>query len=86
MHSIQKKSQDDFCRDLINHVTSAPVVAFIVVGYDAVKNLMELAGDVDPEKACLKSPMSLRSVYGKNIILGGVDVSETQACVYRVRR
>ncbi|ODM87242.1 Nucleoside diphosphate kinase 7 [Orchesella cincta] len=50
---------------------------------NAIQRLMELAGDIDPGKAKLKNAMSLRAVYGQNIVFGGVDISESPECVVR---
>ncbi|CAL8141121.1 unnamed protein product [Orchesella dallaii] len=76
-------SAESFFKELILHVTSAPVVALVLVGENAIGRLIELAGDIDPGKAKLKNAMSLRAVYGQNIVFGGVDVSETPECVIR---
>ena len=81
-HDIRERSQ--FFIELIRHVTSAPVVAFILVGPCAIERLKQLAGDKDPGQAKLKNAMSLRALYGENEIRCAVDVSETPECVCRV--
>lgn len=59
------------------------MVAFILVGENAVQRLMDMAGDMDPGKAKLKNAWSLRALYGRNFIECGVDVSESPGCVAR---
>lgn len=56
------------------------MVAFLLVGENAVERLVEMAGPMDPGKAKLKNAWSLRALYGKNFIHCGVDVSETLEC------
>ncbi len=59
----------DFYPGLIRYMTSAPVLAFVVEGRDAVSSLRKLAGATDPSKA---EAGTIRGDYGaytsRNII------------------
>jgi nucleoside diphosphate kinase len=66
-----------YFEDLIEHVISGPSVLLVVKGEDVVTGLKELAGPHDPQEARKISPMSFRALYGENVAVNGVDVSET---------
>lgn len=49
----------------IEHIVSGNIVAFELIGDDAVERFNALAGPADPEEARAKEPTSLRAIYGK---------------------
>ncbi len=50
-----------FYLPLLDYMTSGPVVALVLAGYDAIKTLRQLAGPTDPAQA---SPGTIRGDYG----------------------
>jgi hypothetical protein len=69
---------------MVDNLLSGPVAAFLLVGQNAIQNLLCLAGDIDPGIAKLKHPSSLRAVYGRDFMLNAVHVSESPGCVLKV--
>ena len=65
-------------------MTSGPVVAFLLVGENAVEKLLTMLGDTDPQDAKLKSPTSLRALYGVDMIHNAFHGSESFDCVLKV--
>ncbi|XP_035707297.1 nucleoside diphosphate kinase 7-like [Folsomia candida] len=62
-------------------MTSGPLVAFLLVGRDAIQKVRCLAGDQDPGVAKLQQPGSLRAIYGNDFVTNAVQISESPACV-----
>ncbi|MCX7787321.1 MAG: nucleoside-diphosphate kinase [Spirochaetes bacterium] len=50
-----------FYPPLLEYMTSGPVIALVLAGYDAVKTLRQLAGPTDPAQA---PPGTIRGDYG----------------------
>jgi len=71
---------------LVENITSGPVVAFLLVGENAIERLQCLIGDPDSGVARLKDPSTLRAIYGKDRIINAFHVSETPGCVEKVRQ
>ncbi|MCK4777356.1 MAG: nucleoside-diphosphate kinase [Actinomycetia bacterium] len=69
----------DFYNELIDYVTSGPIVWMILEGENAVKIVRALMGATDPKEA---SPGTIRGDYGMSIdknIIHGSDSTETAA-------
>ena len=62
---------------MIEHLISEPVVAFQLLGPDAVTRLLDIVGPEDPEDAKAKHPESLRAIYGIDKIRNAIYVSKT---------
>jgi len=69
---------------LIDHITSGPLVALLLVAENSIEKAKNLLGDENPAEAKLKNPTCLRGLYGSDTIHNGFHVSETTACVVRV--
>lgn len=69
----------------MTQMTSGPLVAFLLVGRDAIQKVRCLAGDQDPGVAKLQQPGSLRAIYGNDFVTNAVQISESPACVEKVR-
>lgn len=70
----------------MEQITSAPVVALILVGGCAIEKLQSIVGEEDPGEAKLKHAMSLRAQYGLDKLRKGFEVSEDPGCVLKVKR
>lgn len=55
-------------RDLLQFVTSAPVVALHLVGDDCIGRWSRLLGPIDPDQAKQTAPQSLRARYGSSVL------------------
>ena len=53
-----------FYSELVNFITSAPVILMAIQGESAVKKMRDIMGDTDPSKA---KDGTLRKIYGDNI-------------------
>ncbi|KAK6195667.1 hypothetical protein SNE40_001049 [Patella caerulea] len=53
-----------FLNDLLEYVTSGPVLAFEVVGQNAITNWRKTIGPTDPATARSEAPNSIRAQYG----------------------
>lgn len=64
--------------NMINHVTSCPVLAVMIVGdnYDAVQRFRDLSGPLDPELAKVLKPKSLRALFGNDVAQNAVHCSD----------
>jgi len=63
-----------FFRDLVEYITSGPVVALEVEGVDAVSRMRELIGATNPADA---RPGTLRAMYGKSLQNNAVHGSDS---------
>ncbi|KAI5063391.1 hypothetical protein GOP47_0021938 [Adiantum capillus-veneris] len=62
-----------FFDDLIDFMTSGPILAMVLEQDSAVAKWRELIGPTDPKKAQIEQPNSIRAIYGS---------STTQNCVH----
>lgn len=64
--------------NMINHVTSSPVLAVMIVGdnFDVVQRFRELTGPLDPELARVLKPKSLRALFGADVALNAIHCSD----------
>ncbi len=60
------------------------MVAFLLVGENAIEKMKVMLGETDPCDAKLKSPTSLRALYGQDLIHNGFHASESFDCVLKV--
>ncbi|GFR88148.1 nucleoside diphosphate kinase [Elysia marginata] len=72
-----------FLRDLLNYVTEGPVVAFELVGENAINRWRELIGPTDPSKARAEASTSLRARFGKDVTHNGFHGSDSPASAAR---
>ncbi|MEN3040830.1 MAG: nucleoside-diphosphate kinase [Bacteroidia bacterium] len=63
-----------FFADLVEFMTSGPVIAFVLEKENAVAAYRELMGATDPAKA---APGTLRALYGQNIERNAVHGSDS---------
>ncbi|MCS6895482.1 MAG: nucleoside-diphosphate kinase [Bacteroidia bacterium] len=63
-----------FFADLVEFMTSGPVIAFVLQKENAVTAYRELMGATDPAKA---APNTLRALYGQNIERNAVHGSDS---------
>lgn len=69
-----------FFGDLVDFITSGPVVALVVEGEDAVTVVRDLMGATDPKKA---APGTIRGDFGLEITENIVHGSDSQASAKR---
>jgi nucleoside-diphosphate kinase len=64
--------------NMINHVTSCPVLAVMIVGdnYEVVERFRDLTGPLDPELAKVLKPKSLRALYGDDVAQNAIHCSD----------
>jgi nucleoside-diphosphate kinase len=65
-----------FYNDLINYMTSGPVVAAILEKDNAVESFRKLIGATDPAKA---EPGTIRNLYAKSIDANAIHGSDSDA-------
>lgn len=63
-----------FYKDLVDYITSGPLIAFILEGEDAVSRVRALNGVTDPKDA---SDNTIRSLYGLNLSKNTVHASDS---------
>ncbi|ESO98810.1 hypothetical protein LOTGIDRAFT_187020 [Lottia gigantea] len=60
----QEHRGKSFLNDLLGYVTSGPVLAFEIVGENAIENWRKTIGPTDPAIARSEAPKSIRAQYG----------------------
>lgn len=73
-----------FYEGLIRYITSGPVVAMVVEGWDAIKHTRKLVGTTNPAEA---TPGSIRGDYGMDIrrnIVHAADSVESAKIEYSI--
>lgn len=70
----------DFFEPLVAHITSGPVVPFVVEGEDAVRVAREMAGTTDPKKA---APGTIRADFGIDIQRNVIHAADSPATAKR---
>lgn len=63
-----------FFRELVDHITSAPIVAAVFEGDNAVERIRKLVGETDPAKA---APGTIRKDYGLDIRRNSTHASDS---------
>ncbi len=63
-----------FFKDLVEYITSAPIVAAVFEGDGAVLRIRELMGATDPAKS---PPGTIRSDYGRDVQRNSTHASDT---------
>lgn len=71
-YSIHKDKP--FFNDLLEFITSAPIVAAIIEGEDAIKRVRELIGDTNPKKA---KEGTIRRKFGTNVTQNAIHASDS---------
>lgn len=69
-----------FFKDLVEYITSGPVVAVVIEGKEAVSAVREMMGATDPLKA---APGTIRGRYGIDIGRNVVHGSDSPASAHR---
>ncbi|RUS69220.1 hypothetical protein EGW08_023016 [Elysia chlorotica] len=72
-----------FMRDLLVYVTQGPVIAFELVGENAISRWRELIGPTDPSKARAEASTSLRARFGTDVTHNGFHGSDSPASAAR---
>ena len=63
-----------FFAELVNMMSSGPIVVMVVEGQDAINRLRLLVGATDPNKA---SDNTIRKLFGKNITENAIHASDS---------
>lgn len=63
-----------FYNELINHITSGPIIPMIVVGEDAVKRMRMLIGATNPKEA---KPGTIRGDLGISITMNIIHAADS---------
>jgi nucleoside-diphosphate kinase len=63
-----------FYEELVNHITSAPIVAAVFEGENAVERIRKIVGDTDPAKA---APGTIRREFGLDIRRNSTHASDS---------
>jgi nucleoside-diphosphate kinase len=63
-----------FYEELVNHITSAPIVAAVFEGENAVERIRKIVGDTDPAKAALGT---IRREFGLDIRRNSTHASDS---------
>jgi nucleoside-diphosphate kinase len=63
-----------FCGQLVEMMSSGPVIVAILVKENAISDLRELVGNTDPEKA---PPGTMRKIFGKTIRENAIHASDS---------
>ncbi|XP_052214540.1 nucleoside diphosphate kinase 7-like isoform X2 [Dreissena polymorpha] len=79
----QEHQGKTFFDNLINFMTSGPVVAFELMGVDAITKWREVIGPTDSAEARKTAPMSLRARFGKDNTQNACHGSDSVASAAR---
>ncbi|XP_059158360.1 nucleoside diphosphate kinase 7-like isoform X2 [Physella acuta] len=79
----QEHAGKSFMQDLMNYVTSGPILAMELVGDNAVLRWRELIGPTDPAKARSEAASSLRARFGRDVTHNAVHGSDSPASAAR---
>jgi nucleoside-diphosphate kinase len=66
-----------FYGELVEFMTSGPVVAMVLEGEDAIKRVREIVGPTDSEEARRVSPNSIRALFGTDKGKNAVHASDS---------
>ena len=70
--------------DLVQYLTSGPVIALEIRGVNAVSQWLKLAGPADPAEAKQTSPSSLRAMFGTDSLRNAIHGSDNEETAKRV--
>lgn len=76
----QEHKERPFFQDLVNFVSSSPVVVLALQGDNAILKVREIMGDTDPKRAC---PGTIRYEYGDSIGENAIHGSDSPASAKR---
>ncbi|TPX43170.1 nucleoside-diphosphate kinase [Synchytrium endobioticum] len=81
---LQEIYAEEAVRDeAVNYLSSAPSVGLVLRGDNVIKDWQELIGPADPEEAKRSFPMSLRALYGSDLIRNAVHGSTSPETAQR---
>lgn len=80
---FQEKSDQTFMKDLIQYISSGPVLVMELVGENAIQRFRELIGPTDPSQARSEVATSLRARFGRDILQNAVHGSADAAAAAR---
>jgi len=66
-----------FFQELVEFMTSGPVVAMVLEGEDAIKKVREIIGPTDSEEARKVAPNSIRALFGTDKGKNAVHASDS---------
>ena len=66
-----------FFQELVEFMTSGPVVAMVLEGEDAIKRIREIIGPTDSEEARKVAPNSIRALFGTDKGKNAVHASDS---------
>ena len=66
-----------FFGELVEFMTSGPVVAMVLEGEDAIKRVREIIGPTDSEEARKRAPNSIRALFGTDKGKNAVHASDS---------
>ncbi|KAH7444963.1 hypothetical protein KP509_02G099800 [Ceratopteris richardii] len=72
-----------FFQELINFMTSGPIVAMVLEHDNAVEKWRKLIGPTDPNKARIEQPNSIRAICGSSTTQNCVHGSDSSAAANR---
>ena len=72
-HYVEHKEKS-FFSDLVDYITSGPLVAFVLEGENAIQRVRTLNGATDPEDA---TDNTIRALYGINLSKNTVHASDS---------
>lgn len=62
--------------DAVDYLSSEPVLALLVTGECCITGLLEMIGDEDPNACKLISPMSIRALFGTDLLHNAINCSQ----------
>jgi len=67
-----------FYRELVDFMTSGPVVAAVLEGEDAIRRVREIIGPTDSEEARRTAPNSIRALFGTDKGRNAIHASDSK--------
>ncbi|MDQ7038383.1 MAG: nucleoside-diphosphate kinase [Aquificota bacterium] len=67
-----------FYRELVDFMTSGPVVAAVLEGEDAIRRVREIIGPTDSEEARRTAPSSIRALFGTDKGRNAIHASDSK--------
>jgi len=71
----REHKEKSFYNDLINYITSGPLVALIIEGVDSINRVRNINGATDPEDS---GDNTIRALYGLSLSKNTVHASDSQ--------
>jgi nucleoside-diphosphate kinase len=82
-HFYAEHQERSFFTELVDYVSSGPVVAMLISGPDAIRHLRKIVGPTDPAIARLEHPSSLRALYGVDKTMNSFHASDSHESASR---